>query len=158
MDVRFGPEVDIHTAVDDCVTPRNPKSWTKTFSRVPSAIFFLIVALQLHPPHFMATPQFVELSKGEFPNVASNERRVLRRGDYFCLFCSDDSRREAWTFGNPHEGAFRRYYAAAIRGRCLHLQSVSPGSRRRRQTNRVRRKLQREQLDCGHSNEAARLL
>src|SRR5262249_4815720 len=104
------------------------------------------------PSSLYGAPSFRWLSKGEFPNVASNERRVLRRGDYFCLFCPDESRRKACTFGDPHAGAFRRYQAAAIHRRCLYLQSVSSRPRRRRQTDRVRRKLQREQLDCGHSN------
>jgi hypothetical protein len=31
----------------------------QNFSRVPAAIFFPIVALQLYPPHFMAPPHFV---------------------------------------------------------------------------------------------------
>ena len=65
---------------------------------------------------------------------------------------------EACTFGDPHEGASRRYQAAAIHRRCLNLQSLSSRPRRRRQADRVWRKLQREQLDCRDSNESARVL
>ncbi|MGB6915373.1 MAG: hypothetical protein WBE42_21870, partial [Pseudolabrys sp.] len=40
------------------------------------------------------------VSKGEFPHVALNGCRCLRRGDYFCLFRFDEGRREAQTFGS----------------------------------------------------------